>query len=390
MLDAELVIGVARLRESLTTEASRGQPYIDPSQLQAGRGFDRSEAYRLYDRLIRPVESVLAGKTTLITVTSGALSTLPLAVLITEAPATADSSAAALAASPWLIDRYALATLPAVSSLEALRCHLAEPGRRHPGCAGGSGEPGDLALDERGVILAAFGAPTLTGGVQPATRGAPSAGDVFAEGAALADTERLRRLPALPGSRDELQALAEQFPNALVRMGDQATERAVRFEDREALASARYVVFSTHGLLASEAAGLSEPGLVLTPPEEAAPIDDGFLSASEAAQLELTADFVVLSACNTAGSDGRPGGQGLSGLARAFFYAGARSLLVSHWAVSDRATTRLITETFAAMDERDIGGRARALQSAMLEVRSNRAWAHPAYWAAFTLVGEAA
>ena len=388
--ETEMTAVVARLRESLTTEASRGQPYIDPSQLQAGRGFDRSEAYRLYDRLIRPVESVLAGKTTLITVTSGALSTLPLAVLITEAPATADSSAAALAASPWLIDRYALATLPAVSSLEALRCHLAEPGRRHPGCAGGSGEPGDLALDERGVILAAFGAPTLTGGVQPATRGAPSAGDVFAEGAALADTERLRRLPALPGSRDELQALAEQFPNALVRMGDQATERAVRFEDREALASARYVVFSTHGLLASEAAGLSEPGLVLTPPEEAAPIDDGFLSASEAAQLELTADFVVLSACNTAGSDGRPVGQGLSGLARAFFYAGARSLLVSHWAVSDRATTRLITETFAAMDERDIGGRARALQSAMLEVRSNRAWAHPAYWAAFTLVGEAA
>ena len=388
--ETEMTAVVARLRESLTTEASRGQPYIDPSQLQAGRGFDRSEAYRLYDRLIRPVESVLAGKTTLITVTSGALSTLPLAVLITEAPATADSSAAALAASPWLIDRYALATLPAVSSLEALRCHLAEPGRRHPGCAGGSGEPGDLALDERGVILAAFGAPTLTGGVQPATRGAPSAGDVFAEGAALADTERLRRLPALPGSRDELQALAEQFPNAMVRMGDQATERAVRFEDREALASARYVVFSTHGLLASEAAGLSEPGLVLTPPEEAAPIDDGFLSASEAAQLELTADFVVLSACNTAGSDGRPGGQGLSGLARAFFYAGARSLLVSHWAVSDRATTRLITETFAAMDERDIGGRARALQSAMLEVRSNRAWAHPASWAAFTLVGEAA
>ena len=388
--ETEMTAVVARLRESLTTEASRGQPYIDPSQLQAGRGFDRSEAYRLYDRLIRPVEGVLAGKTTLITVTSGALNTLPLAVLITEAPTTADSSAAALAASPWLIDRYALATLPAVSSLEALRCHLAEPGRRHRGCAGGPGEPGDLALDERGVILAAFGAPTLTGGVQSATRGAPSAGDVFAEGAALADTERLRRLPALPGSRDELQALAEQFPNALVRMGDQATERAVRFEDREALASARYVVFSTHGLLASEAAGLSEPGLVLTPPEEAAPIDDGFLSASEAAQLELTADFVVLSACNTAGSDGRPGGQGLSGLARAFFYAGARSLLVSHWAVSDRATTRLITETFAAMDERDIGGRARALQSAMLEVRSNRAWAHPAYWAAFTLVGEAA
>ena len=387
--EREMTAVVARLRESLTTEASRGQPYIDPSQLQAGRGFDRAEAHRLYDRLIRPVESALAGKTTLITVTSGALSTLPLAVLITEAPTTADSSAAALAASPWLIDRYALATLPAVSSLEALRCHLAEPGRRHPGCSGGPGEPRRDA-EARGVTLAAFGAPTLTGGVQPATRGAPSAEGVFTEGAGLADTERLRRLPALPGSRHELQALAQRFPDSLVRIGDQATESAVRFEDREALSRARYVVFSTHGLLANEAAGLEEPGLVLTPPDEAAPSDDGFLSASEAAQLDLTADFVVLSACNTAGSDGRPGGQGLSGLARAFFYAGARSLLVSHWAVSDRATTRLITGTFEAMDARDIGGRARALQSAMREVRSNRAWAHPAYWAAFTLVGEAA
>ena len=99
---------------------------------------------------------------------------------------------------------------------------------------------------------------------------------------------------------------------------------------------------------------------------------------------------MVLSACNTAASDGRPGGEGLSGLARAFFYAGARSVLVSHWEVSDSATTALISDTFAALDApgADVGDRARALQHGMKQVRANREWRHPAFWAPFTLVGE--
>lgn len=175
----------------------------------------------------------------------------------------------------------------------------------------------------------------------------------------------------------------------MVRIGPEATERAVRADDADALSQARLVVFSTHGLMAGSAA---EPGLVMTPPEEASDADDRYLSASEAAQLRLSAEFVVLSACNTAASDGRPGGEGLSGLARAFFYAGARSVLVSHWEVSDAATTTLITSTSADLDERraanDPGVRARALQAGIRAVRAERRWAHPAYWAAFTLVGE--
>ena len=79
----------------------------------------------------------------------------------------------------------------------------------------------------------------------------------------------------------------------------------------------------------------AEPGLILTPPGEATPEDDGYLSASEIAGLKLDADWVILSACNTA-AGGAEGAEALSGLARAFFYAGARSLLVSHWAVEFR------------------------------------------------------
>nr|WP_262423227.1 CHAT domain-containing protein [Brevundimonas denitrificans] len=190
----------------------------------------------------------------------------------------------------------------------------------------------------------------------------------------------------MPGSRAELEALQSRYPRSLVRMGEAATETAVRQTDREALSRARFVVFSTHGLLAGS--DQAEPGLVLTPPSIGTAEDDGYLSASEAAELRLSADFVVLSACNTAASDGQPGGEGLSGLARAFFYAGARSLVVSHWEVSDAATTELMTRTFAALDDADIGERARALREGMRAVRDNPRWAHPAYWAPFTLVGE--
>ncbi len=385
----EMAAAVARLRASLTTAAARGQPYIDPSLLQdqTDTAFDRAEAHRIYSELIAPVEDVFRGRSTLITVTSGDLSALPLALLPTEAPQGRDDSAADLAATPWLIDRYALAALPSVSSLTALRCHLvSDPALRSPGCAPAPAGPAAprAAAGER-IELVAFGAPVLAGHAVGAARGAPPAGDLMGDGP-LADVERLRALPALPGSRAELEALQSRYPRSLVRMGEAATETAVRQTDREALSRARFVVFSTHGLLAGS--DQAEPGLVLTPPSIGTAEDDGYLSASEAAELRLSADFVVLSACNTAASDGQPGGEGLSGLARAFFYAGARSLVVSHWEVSDAATTELMTRTFAALDDADIGERARALREGMRAVRDNPRWAHPAYWAPFTLVGE--
>jgi CHAT domain-containing protein len=336
------------------------------------------------------VEGAFAGKKTLISVVTGALTALPLSVLTTAAPAGSDAAPEALAATPWLIDRYALATLPSVSSLEALRCHLvADPAQRSAGCPPRRGTVARRAEagGER-LQLAAFGAPLLTGEPTNATRGSPAADDVMGEGR-LADVGKLRALPALPGSKLELETLKSRYPDALVRIGPEATEHAVRAVDAAALSQARFVVFSTHGLMAGSAA--AEPGLVMTPPDQATEADDGYLSASEAAQLKLNAEFVVLSACNTAASDGRPGGEGLSGLARAFFYAGARSVMVSHWEVSDAATTTLITSAFADLDgsrASDPGVRARALQAGIRAVRAERRWAHPGYWAAFTLVGE--
>jgi CHAT domain-containing protein len=118
-------------------------------------------------------------------------------------------------------------------------------------------------------------------------------------------------------------------------------------------------------------------------------LDDGYLSASEIAALTLDADWVILSACSTA-AGGVDGAEALSGLARAFFYAGSRALLVSHWAVDSKATVKLITRTLSTMADDKAVGRSEALRRSMLALIENGEpdQAHPAIWAPFVVVGE--
>ena len=132
--------------------------------------------------------------------------------------------------------------------------------------------------------------------------------------------------------------------------------------------------------------GLGEPALVMTPPDAASPGDDGLLTAAEVAGLKLNADWVILSACNTASSDGS--GESLSGLARAFFYAGARSLLVSHWPVNSAAAVALASGAVAALADDPALGKAGALRQAMLsEIALGGSHADPVNWAPFIVVG---
>ena len=171
-------------------------------------------------------------------------------------------------------------------------------------------------------------------------------------------------------------------------LGQDATETRVRQMD---LSGVRTLAFATHGVMSGELRGVGEPGLLLTPPAQGTVQDDGYLSAGEVAQLSLNADWVILSACNTAAADGTPGAEGLSGLARAFFYAGARSLLVSNWSVVSEATVLLTTAMLTEYQANPGQGKAEAERKAMLMLMNtpeHPEYAHPLYWAPFVVVGE--
>ncbi|MBS0243295.1 MAG: CHAT domain-containing protein, partial [Proteobacteria bacterium] len=203
------------------------------------------------------------------------------------------------------------------------------------------------------------------------------------------DYAALRKsLAPLPDTVDELRSVARALgaDEAALKLGREASEAVVRSVD---LSSFRVVYFATHGLVSGEVRGLGEPALALSLPVRPTALDDGLLTASEIAELKLDADWVILSACNTAAS-GAPGAEALSGLARAFFYAGARALLVSHWRVYSDAAVRLTTATFEALRRDPAIGRSEALRRAMLAmIDSGTAWdAYPDFWAPFSIVGE--
>jgi CHAT domain-containing protein len=360
---------------------------LDVQELADPKGapnFDRKTAYKLYQELIQPLETLFKDKRVLFTATSGALQSLPLAVLVTAPPQGDDGDPAALAGTAWMIDRYALVTLPAVSSLRTLRCFaVRDPAERSPGCPPERHTETTKPAPKGTLAFAGVGAPVL-GPPERTLRGGGYSAYMRGE---VADPAALRTLPSLPGTAKELTAVAAHFGGGAVLLLDKnATETKVKTDPD--VARARILEFATHALVADETERVGEPGLVLTPPQTPTMEDDGLLTASEAAQLHLSAEFVVLSACNTARRDGKLGADGLSGLARAFFYAGARAMLVSHWAISDAATPVLMNGFFTTLEKDRKDGRALAFRHAIKDMKADSQWAAPRYWAAFILVGD--
>jgi len=154
---------------------------------------------------------------------------------------------------------------------------------------------------------------------------------------------------------------------------------------RRALTDYRYISFATHGLLPSKLECLPDAALLMTPSAGSGSSAASLLLASEVA-TELDADLVVLSACDTGGGGKESGGEALSGLARNFFFAGARNLLVSHWEVPSLTTLELLVRTFEKLSrgERDI---AEALRESQLGIIKTGSYSYPKAWAGFTLVG---
>jgi len=224
-----------------------------------------------------------------------------------------------------------------------------------------------------------------------------------------ADVERGRwRMPSrliawllsqepLPESAEEICDIGELYgaTNDDVFLGERATEAAVKALDRSGTLQEYDVVhFSTHAFVTKDfptkVPGLVEPAILLTPPHSESTEDDGLLTVSEIERLHLKADWVLLSACNTASGDrGDPHeSEGLSGLARAFLGAGARSLAVSHWPVDAKASVVLMKAMVGGTVEPGANRRSQALRraiGAMLAHPDARA-AHPWAWGPFSVV----
>jgi CHAT domain-containing protein/tetratricopeptide (TPR) repeat protein len=359
--------------------------------------FNLAEAHALYSDLFGQFEDSIKGKHLLI-VSGGPLIALPFQALVTEKPALAiPTDATGYADAAWLAKSHATTVLPSVGSLKALRRFAKASKAARPFI--GFGNP--LLLGPDGNDRRAWERQSCKGGssqMQIANRRIRAATSDFFRGS-LADVEEVRAQYPLPETADELCAVARSMNagDEAVHLGEKASETTIKaLSARGALANARVVHFATHGLLAGEtkslAASTVEPALLLTPPAQATEENDGLLTASEIAQLKLDADWVVLSACNTAGGDtDKPNAEALSGLARAFFYAGARALLVSHWAVNSEATVKLIVKGFDELKSDPNIGRAEAMRrSALALIASGGSGAHPANWAPFVVVGEGA
>jgi CHAT domain-containing protein len=298
-------------------------------------------------------------------VPDGPLASLPMGLLI-AAPAPVDRQGGAYARAEWLAKKYAFSTLPSEASLRALRVFAKRAAGVDP--------------------FQGFGDPVLEG--QGSARGAAQLAKMMPRGG-VADVTEVRKLAPLPETALELGAFARLLGASAqsVHTGAAATEANVKRMD---LSRSRVVAFATHGLVAGDFGNLLEPALALTPPAKGSELDDGLLTASEIAQLRLNADWVILSACNTAASDGSPGGEGLSGLAKAFFYAGSRTLVVSHWPVASGPTVLLTTRMFRESVAPGVG-KAEALRRSMLALINDAQHpelAHPIFWAPFVIVGE--
>jgi CHAT domain-containing protein/tetratricopeptide (TPR) repeat protein len=320
--------------------------------------FDVAGARALYDDTLGPVAPQLAGAKALVVAPSGPLLALPFGVLLTG-----PASPTALAGAPWLIRRFSVAHVPSAANFVALRK------------AGASTAP----------------QPWLGfGGFRPMTLAQARAS--FPAGTCRDTAALLASLPPLPSALRELAA-ARQVLGAASSAEMLATGFTVPAVERADLKDYRILHFATHALLPAELRCEDQPAIVTSDPPGAADASGALLTTDDIVGLHLDADLVILSACNSGGSGGAVAGESLSGLARAFFYAGARSLMVTHWSVNDQAAAFLVVDTLSRLRAAPAAGVAEALRGAELEMidaaghAMPAAVAHPFFWAPFAVIG---
>ncbi len=342
----ETLLQVSRVKSvELMQRVARARRMLDLSQAGAPT-LDEAPLLALYRDLIAPLKPDYRQIHSLIVASSGPLASLPMAALVTEP-----------GGGHWLVKSAAVTQLPAASALLSLRRVAAARAGAKP--------------------LIGFGDPAFRAGTAGKSRSLGIASTAYdaAWGFRYAD------IPPLPDTRTELLAIATVLgakPSDLI-LGAAATREAVL---RAPLADYRVVAFATHGLMPGELPGVSKPALAMaaTGQEGESPL----LELDDVLGLHLKADWVLLSACNTAAAD-EQGGAAMSGLVRGFFFAGSRAVLATHWSVDSEASSQLVPVAL-----KPGGGRAQALRQAQLALMEDGQgrWKHPYFWAGYALFGD--
>ena len=378
---------VRKLREALEPQAAMISD-IPPLDLKL--------AYELYSLLLQPVESGWKPAKNLIVVTNGALGLLPLSLLPTaetEIRSDDDPLFSSYRNVPWLARTHAVTTVPSAAALRTLR--QLPPGKAGRGELIAFGDPYFSQEQEAEAANADKVRVADAGG--NTTRGSPlkRRNSPKLEGV---DSAELAMLPRLPDTSEELKSIAlalQADPSKVLNLGKQANEQAVKTMD---LSGFKVLAFATHGLVPGELNGLSQPALALSSPTVTGGEGDGLLTMEEILGLKLDADWVVLSACNT-GAGAGAGAEAASGLGRAFFYAGTRALLVTNWSVHSQSARELVTDLFRRQAQDPKLTRGEALRQATMALmdgpgyagadgKTEFVYAHPLFWAPYTIIGD--
>ncbi len=386
-----LSISQANLRKDIGTLRKALDPQV--SMIEDIPAFNFHLSYQLYKALIDPVQFAFEGKSSLVIVPHDEIGQLPLAVLTTNhfvLNPKAELRFSNYREAPWLIKKYALVTVPSATALTTLRS-LPKPKEGRLDYIAFGDPLFNLEQEkahEKVINNPSSGAQFASRGVPLKLRSSPNTAQVSSAEVSI--------LPRLPDTNEEIEEIAKVF-NVDPKRDIFLQKRANLDEVLKAnLANRKVVMFSTHGLVPGELNGLTQPALALTNPEVLGQKGDGLLKVDQILTLKLNADWVVLSACNTAAGEG-DGAEALSGLGRAFFYAGARSLLVSSWPVDSQASRKLMTDLFKRQSHDQSLSKPQALQQASLQLlfqgqpdakEENYSYAHPLFWAPFMMVGD--
>jgi len=384
----EIATKVSKLREALEPQAAMISDIPE---------FDLKLAYDLYSRLLKPVESGWQPSKRLIVVTNGALGLLPLSLLPTAASEIKVDDEPLFSSYrnvPWLARTHAVTTVPSAAALITLR--QLPPGKANRDELIGFGDPifskeeeTETDTPEAAIHIADAGS-NLTRGMPLKRRSSPKLEGV--------DSADLAMLPRLPDTADELKSIAvalQADPSKVLNLGKNASEGIVKTAN---LSGFKVVAFATHGLVPGELDGLTQPALALSAPSVTGENGDGLLTMEEILELKLDADWVILSACNT-GAGAGAGAEAASGLGRAFFYAGTRSLLVTNWSVHSQSARELVTDLFKRQAADHKLPRGEGLRQAMMALvdgpgyvgadgKTEFAYAHPLFWAPYSIIGD--